>query len=53
MTAGVNLVHVPFRGNGPALTAMLGGQVEVGADPQLLTQLKHWLCTAAMVLVPV
>ncbi len=29
MKAGVNLVHVPFRGNGPALTAMLGGQVEV------------------------
>src|SRR5262245_41141120 len=24
MMAGVNLVHVPFRGNGPALTAMLG-----------------------------
>jgi hypothetical protein len=23
------MVHVPFRGNGPALTAMLGGQVEV------------------------
>jgi tripartite-type tricarboxylate transporter receptor subunit TctC len=29
MMAGVNLIHVPFRGNGPALTAMLGGQVEV------------------------
>jgi tripartite-type tricarboxylate transporter receptor subunit TctC len=29
MKAGVNLVHVPFRGTGPALTAMLGGQVEV------------------------
>jgi tripartite-type tricarboxylate transporter receptor subunit TctC len=29
MMTGVNLVHVPFRGNGPALTALLGGQVEV------------------------
>ena len=29
MMASVNLIHVPFRGNGPALTAMLGGQVEV------------------------
>ena len=29
MMAGVNLVHVPFGGNGPALTALLGGQVEV------------------------
>src|SRR5947209_1246677 len=27
--AGINLVHVPFGGNGPALTALLGGQVEV------------------------
>ena len=29
MMAGVDLVHVPFRGNGPALTALLAGQVEV------------------------
>jgi tripartite-type tricarboxylate transporter receptor subunit TctC len=29
MMAGVNLVHVPFRGNEPALAALLGGQVEV------------------------
>jgi tripartite-type tricarboxylate transporter receptor subunit TctC len=28
MMTGVDLVHVPFRGNGPALTALLGGQVE-------------------------
>src|SRR5262245_44909086 len=27
--AGVNLVHVPYRGNGPALVALLGGQVDV------------------------
>jgi tripartite-type tricarboxylate transporter receptor subunit TctC len=29
MMAGVKLVHVPYRGNGPALTDLLGGQVEV------------------------
>jgi tripartite-type tricarboxylate transporter receptor subunit TctC len=29
MLANVDLVHVPYRGNGPALTAVLGGQVEV------------------------
>ena len=29
MMAGVNLVHVPYRGNEPALTALLGGQGEV------------------------
>src|SRR5215468_7191198 len=27
--AGVDLVHVPFRGNGPALTALIAGQVDV------------------------
>jgi tripartite-type tricarboxylate transporter receptor subunit TctC len=29
LMAGINLVHVPFNGNGPALTALLGGQVDV------------------------
>jgi tripartite-type tricarboxylate transporter receptor subunit TctC len=29
MMAGVDLVHVPYRGNGPALAALLGGQVDV------------------------
>jgi tripartite-type tricarboxylate transporter receptor subunit TctC len=29
MLAGVDLVHVPYRGNGPALTALLGGQIDV------------------------
>jgi len=27
--AGVNMLHVPYRGTGPALTALLGGQVQV------------------------
>src|SRR5262249_15814542 len=27
--AGVNLVHVPYRGQGPALTDLLAGQVQV------------------------
>jgi tripartite-type tricarboxylate transporter receptor subunit TctC len=29
MTAGVDLVHVPYRGQGPALSDLLGGQVQV------------------------
>jgi tripartite-type tricarboxylate transporter receptor subunit TctC len=29
MMTGVNLVHVPYRGNGPALAALLSGEVEV------------------------
>ena len=29
MMAGIEMVHVPFSGNSPALTALLGGQVDV------------------------
>src|SRR2546426_6234120 len=29
MMAGVNLVHVPYRGAGPALVDLLGAQVQV------------------------
>ena len=29
MMAGVDIVHVPYRGGGPALTDLLGGQVEI------------------------
>jgi tripartite-type tricarboxylate transporter receptor subunit TctC len=29
MLAGVKLIHVPYRGNGPALTDLLGGEVDV------------------------
>jgi tripartite-type tricarboxylate transporter receptor subunit TctC len=29
MTAGVNMIHVPYRGLAPALTDLLGGQLQV------------------------
>jgi tripartite-type tricarboxylate transporter receptor subunit TctC len=29
MMAGINLIHVPYRGNAPALTDLMGGQIEV------------------------
>ena len=28
MMAGVNLIHVPYRGNAPATTDLLGGQIQ-------------------------
>jgi tripartite-type tricarboxylate transporter receptor subunit TctC len=33
MMAGVNLLHVPYRGAAPALTDLLGGQVQVYFGP--------------------
>jgi len=33
MMAGVDLVHVPYRGGGLALTDLLGGQVQIRFDP--------------------
>jgi len=33
MMTGVNMVHVSYRGAGPALTDLIGGQVQVMFDP--------------------
>jgi tripartite-type tricarboxylate transporter receptor subunit TctC len=30
-SAGIDLLHVPFQGGGPAMTALLGGQVQAAA----------------------
>ena len=40
MMAGVNIVHVPYRGNGPALTALLGRQVEL-LFPSLASSIEY------------
>jgi len=40
MTAGVDLFHVPYRGNGPALTALLAGEVDV-LFPSLASAIEY------------
>jgi tripartite-type tricarboxylate transporter receptor subunit TctC len=34
---GINMVHVPYRGGGPALIALLGGQVQVFFGPVIVS----------------
>jgi tripartite-type tricarboxylate transporter receptor subunit TctC len=33
MMTGINMLHVPYRGGGPALTDLMGGQVQVYFSP--------------------
>jgi tripartite-type tricarboxylate transporter receptor subunit TctC len=40
MMTGVDMQHVPYRGAGPALTDLLGGQVQVMFD-NVLSSIEH------------
>src|SRR5260370_8378350 len=42
MMTGVNMVHVPYRGLAPALTDLLGGQVQVafGSVPSSIEHIR-------------
>jgi tripartite-type tricarboxylate transporter receptor subunit TctC len=40
MLAGVNMVHVPYRGQGPAMTDLLAGRIQVLFDPAV-SSLPH------------
>ncbi|HEY4371941.1 MAG TPA: tripartite tricarboxylate transporter substrate binding protein [Burkholderiales bacterium] len=41
-TVGIELLHAPYRGNGPAMQALLSGDVQFTTDnlPQLLPQIR-------------
>jgi tripartite-type tricarboxylate transporter receptor subunit TctC len=40
MMAGINMVHVPYRGGAPMITDLLAGQVQIGFDV-MVTSLPH------------
>jgi tripartite-type tricarboxylate transporter receptor subunit TctC len=40
MMTGINMVHVPYRGTAPALTDLIGGQVEIMFD-QIISSIEY------------
>ena len=54
MMAGVDMTHVPFRGTAPALTALLGGQVQVmfASMPATLDHVRSGRLVALGVTIP-
>jgi tripartite-type tricarboxylate transporter receptor subunit TctC len=52
--AGVDLVHVPYRGSAPAVTALIGGQVQVwfGDVPTAISHIRSGAIRALAVTTP-
>ena len=40
MTAGIEMLHVPYRGSAPMVTDLLGGQVQAAVD-NLPASIEH------------
>jgi tripartite-type tricarboxylate transporter receptor subunit TctC len=53
MMTGINMVHVPYRGAGPAITDLIGGQVQVLFNPTapLIQYIKAGNLTALAVTI--
>ena len=54
-SAGVKLTHVPYKGMGPAVTDLIGGQTEIliASAPSILAQVKAGKVRALAVTSPV
>jgi tripartite-type tricarboxylate transporter receptor subunit TctC len=52
--AGVDLVHVPYKGSGPALIDLVGGQVQLSFDtmPSVIGQIRNSKVRALAVTTP-
>jgi hypothetical protein len=51
MMAGVDMIHVPYRGTGPAITDLLGGQVQImfASAPSSIEYIKKGVLRALAV----
>ncbi len=54
MMAGIDMIHVPYRGTGPAITDLLGGQVQVmfGSAPSSVQYIRTGQLRALAVTSP-
>ncbi|MES2184118.1 MAG: tripartite tricarboxylate transporter substrate binding protein [Pseudomonadota bacterium] len=52
--AGIDIVHVPYKGSGPALMDLVGGQVQMSFDtmPSVIGQVKNGKMRALAVTAP-
>jgi tripartite-type tricarboxylate transporter receptor subunit TctC len=51
---GIDVVHAPYKGNGPAMRAVVGGEVQLNTDnmPQLVSQIRAGKVRALAVTTP-
>lgn len=54
MMAGVNMVHIPYKGGGPMLTDLIGNQIPIGVDnlPSSMAHIRSGKIRALAVTTP-